>query len=86
MITCDKNRLVFEKAEDVLTTCVQCAEWQRRIYISLIDFSKAFDSVHRETLWKKLMAYGISESFVHIIKSNYEGFTCSVGNSDIISK
>ena len=37
----------------------QCAEWQRRIYINFIDFSKAFDSVHREMLWKysSLMVY-----------------------------
>ena len=34
----------------------QCAEWQKSIYINFIDFSKAFDSMHRETLWKILIA------------------------------
>ena len=40
----------------------QCAEWQRSIYIDVIDFIKVFDSVHRGTLWKILIAYGIPDS------------------------
>jgi len=28
----------------------QCAEWNSNLYILFIDFEKAFDSVHRDTL------------------------------------
>ncbi|XP_035829459.1 uncharacterized protein LOC101855698 [Aplysia californica] len=29
----------------------QCTEWQRHLYVNFVDFEKAFDSVHRESLW-----------------------------------
>ena len=62
----------------------QCAEWQRGLYVNFIDFRKAFDSVHRDSLWKIVRAYGIPDSISDIIKSYYDGYTCSVGNSDIM--
>ena len=30
----------------------QVAEWQSTLNITFVDFEKAFDSVHRESLWK----------------------------------
>jgi hypothetical protein len=59
----------------------QCTEWQRQLYINFVDFEKAFDSVHRESLWRILRAYGIPQQIVDIIKSFYNNFTCRVGNS-----
>ncbi|KAK3760073.1 hypothetical protein RRG08_064743 [Elysia crispata] len=32
----------------------QCIEWQRELYINFVDFEKAFDSIHRNSLWKIL--------------------------------
>ncbi|XP_013401097.1 uncharacterized protein LOC106166982 [Lingula anatina] len=37
----------------------QCLEWNTPLYINFVDFKKAFDSVHRETLWKILLSYGV---------------------------
>ena len=48
------------------------------MYISFIDFKKAFDSVHRKSLWKILRAYGIPHKIVTIIRTFYEHFECSV--------
>ena len=28
----------------------QCTEWQRKLYINFVDFEKAFDSIHRDSL------------------------------------
>lgn len=59
----------------------QCTEWQRGLYLNFIDFEKAFDSIHRNTLWKILRCYGIPEDIVSIIKVFYSNFTCRVGRS-----
>ncbi|RUS79972.1 hypothetical protein EGW08_012273 [Elysia chlorotica] len=59
----------------------QCTEWQRQLYINFVDFEKAFDSIHRDSLWRILRAYGIPEKIVLIIKSFYSNFRCRVGNS-----
>jgi hypothetical protein len=37
----------------------QCTESKTPLFINYIDFKKAFDSVHRETLWKIPRSYGI---------------------------
>jgi hypothetical protein len=60
----------------------QCTEWQRHLYINFVDFEKAFDSIHRESLWRILRAYGVPQEIVLVIKSFYTNFTCKVGNSD----
>lgn len=54
------------------------------ITMDLFDFAKAFDSVHRHSLWKLLRAYGIPFHLVEIIKSFYGNFTCCVGDGDIL--
>ena len=59
----------------------QCSEWQRQLYINFIDFQKAFDSIHRDSLWKIMRGYGIPSCIVNIIKQFYTGFSCTVGTS-----
>lgn len=53
----------------------QCTEWQRQLYINFVDFEKAFDSIHRDSLWR------ILEQVVLLIRSFYTNFTCQIGNS-----
>jgi hypothetical protein len=56
----------------------QCIEWNAPVAINFIDFKKAFDSVHRETLWKILLSYGIPPKIVTLVKKFYNNFECSV--------
>jgi len=49
----------------------QSIEWQLPIYINFIDFEKAFDSVHRDSLWTIMKYYGIPEKIVKMIKLLY---------------
>ena len=59
----------------------QCTEWQRKLYINVVDFEKAFDSIHRNSFWKILRHYGIPPEIVSTIQSFYNNFNCRVGNS-----
>lgn len=61
----------------------QCTEWQRQLYLNFIDFDKAFDSIHRNSLWRIVRSYGIPQHLIDIIKSFYVNFRCKVGNSSI---
>ena len=60
----------------------QCTEWQRQLIINFIDFEKAFDSIHRESLWKILRYYGIPTKIVNL---RNESFLCTVGKSTDMS-
>ena len=49
-------------SEQIFTTrqlIEQSIEWQSNLVLNFIDFKKAFDSVHRESLWKILELYWI---------------------------
>ena len=46
-----------------------------------MDFEKAFDSIHRSSLWKILRHGGIPQEIVSIIQSFYDNFNSRVGNS-----
>ena len=47
-----------------------------------IDFSKAFDKIDRETLYRKLKQCNISSKFLNLIKNMYRQFKSCVRTSD----
>ncbi|KAL9956575.1 hypothetical protein ACROYT_G038068 [Oculina patagonica] len=67
-------------------TLSDCNNWRGITILSLpskIFCKKAFDSVHRDSLWSILRAYGIPAHIVRVIKQFYTDFCCSVGGSDL---
>ena len=56
----------------------QVVEWQSTLYVTFVDFEKAFDSVHRESLWKIMASYGIPAKLLRIVKILYEDSECAV--------
>ena len=56
----------------------QSLEWNTPLCINFIDFQKAFDSIHRESLWRILQAYGIPPKIITLIKMFYVNFECSI--------
>ena len=56
----------------------QSIEWQSSLYLNFVDFEKAFDSVHRESLWKLLRLYGLPSKIIDVIRILHDGFQCSV--------
>lgn len=53
-------------------------EWQATLYLFFIDFEKAFDSIHWESLWSILQFYGIPPKIIRMIKIFYDDFKCTV--------
>ena len=47
--------------------------WKNIFFCSFIDFSKAFDSVWRVGLWKKLLASNVNGKCIQIILNMYKG-------------
>lgn len=56
----------------------QSLEWNSSLYVTFIDFEKAFDSVDHTTLWKNLNYYSIPEKFTNLIKASYNNSTIRV--------
>jgi len=51
----------------------KATEQHQPLFVVFVDFSKAFDSVDRDTLWKVLDVYGCPEKLVSIIKEFHSG-------------
>ena len=64
----------------------QCLEWKTPLHINFIDFRKAFDSVHRESLWRILAAYGLPPKMLGLLSAFYDNFECSIYISLYIDK
>lgn len=47
----------------------KCREQGQNLYIVFIDFTKAFDSVNRDRLWKVMKKFSCPDKLINIIKS-----------------
>ena len=79
-----KRKRRIDQIFSVRNITEQCTEWPRQLNIKFVDFEKVFDSIHQDSLWHILRAYGIPQQIVHVIQSFYNNFTSRVGNSKSI--
>ena len=70
----------------------KCFEFQQKIFLCFIDYSKAFDCVRYSALWTALQEMGIPSHLIHLIRNLYDGQAACVrtenaqkGNSDWFS-
>ncbi|VDP12047.1 unnamed protein product [Heligmosomoides polygyrus] len=54
----------------------QYMEFRTQLLINFVDFRKAFDSTHRESLWSILRIYGIPQPFVVFTKLHKNSSCC----------
>ena len=59
-----------------------CHQKNEKIYSCFVDFSKAFDTIPRDLLFRKLLNYGINGKFFNSLKTLYTNDNCriKVGN------
>ena len=60
--------------------------WQKPVMVNFIDFRKAFDCIHRPSLWSILRQYGIPEEIVNIIQNLYKDSKSNVKINGISSE
>jgi hypothetical protein len=56
----------------------QHQEHRKPLSCCFVDYEKAFDSPHRETVWNILLAYGVPTKIVNLIKSLHHESKCRV--------
>ena len=53
-------------------------EFQKNIYFCFIDYTKAFDCVYHNKLWKILKEMGISDHLIFLLRNLYAGYDATV--------
>ena len=64
----------------------RCREWSVPLYISTIDFTKAFDSIKHSARWKSVRFYSTKPAYVRILQrlySHQEGTVLTDKESDV---
>ena len=83
------NRSCSEQIFRLKNIIEQWIEFQQTILLNFVHFKKAFDSIHRESLWKIAVLYGIPQKYIKIIKSIYLNSSCCIktenGNSEFFN-
>ena len=64
----------------------QTKEFNSNLYLTFVDFEKAFDTLDRNIMWKILEVYGIPAKFINIIKSLYDGYKVNIEHNGKLSK
>jgi hypothetical protein len=72
------NRSCVDQINSLRIIIEQAVEWQSPLYLTFIDYEKAFDSVDRECIWIALRETGLPVKIVNIIKEGYNMFNCRV--------
>ena len=77
-------KLDLEKAEELGSNCQhrwiikKAREFQKNIYFCFIDYSKAFDCVDHNKLWKILKEMGIPDHLTCLLRNLYAGQEATV--------
>ena len=53
-------------------------QWNSSLNICFVHFERAFDSIHRETLWNIIESFGISPKLARMVKEMFHGSQCAV--------
>ena len=49
----------------------RCREWGVPMFISTIDFTKAFDRIKHQSLWNALKYFGLDQKYIDLLKKLY---------------
>ena len=67
----------------IRTMCEKYREGNTPLYMVFVDLEKAFDTVHREVLWRYMRNRNIPEGYIILVQDLYQGATtrvqCSIG-------
>ncbi|VDP77702.1 unnamed protein product [Schistosoma curassoni] len=73
-----KDQSCTDQIGTLRITVEQSIEWNSLLYITFVDYEKAFYFMDRTTLQKLLRHYGVSQKIVNIIQNSYDGLNCKI--------
>ena len=75
---CRKGRGTRDQTANICWIIKKANEFQKSIYICFIDYTKAFDCVDHNKLWKILKEMAIPDHFICLLRNLYAGQEATV--------
>ena len=76
-----RNRSCADKIATLRIIVEQLLEWNFPLYISFIDYEKAFDSVDRETMRMLLRHCRVPEKIISLIRCTFQDMSCRIAHA-----
>ena len=51
----------------------RCKEWNSPLWLALVDFTKAFDSIYHDSIWSVFAQQGLLEEYICTLRKIYSG-------------
>lgn len=64
----------------------QTIEFRSNLYITFVDFAKAFDKISRNAIWDALRRRHVPNKLINLIKAAYKDFSCKVSHQGLMSE
>nr|XP_021199035.2 LINE-1 retrotransposable element ORF2 protein [Helicoverpa armigera] len=80
------NRSCTDQINTLRIILEQASEWQRDMYLTFVDFEKAFDTLRWNCIWDRLREIGVPEKITTIIKAIYGKYSCRVTHDGLVSE
>nr|VZI05580.1 unnamed protein product [Spirometra erinaceieuropaei] len=64
----------------------KCQEMRTHLYSTLVDLTKAFDTVNREGLWKIMQKFGCPERFTQMVRQLHDDMMARVTDNGAVSE
>nr|VZI01579.1 unnamed protein product [Spirometra erinaceieuropaei] len=64
----------------------KCQEMRTHLYSTIVDLTKAFDTVNREGLWKIMQKFGCPERFTQMVRQLHDGMMARVTDNGAVSE
>ncbi|XP_047033011.1 uncharacterized protein LOC124639612 [Helicoverpa zea] len=80
------NRSCTDQINTLRIILEQASEWQRDMYLTFVDFEKAFDTLRWNCIWDRLREIGVPEKITSIIKAIYGKYSCRVTHDGLVSE
>ena len=74
-----KNRGTWDQIANILCVIEKAREFQKNIYFCFTDYTKAFDCVYQNKVWKILKVTGISDHITCLLRNLYAPQEATVG-------
>lgn len=80
-----RNRGCTDQTNTLRIILEQSAEWNAPLFITFVDFERAFDTIDRSAIWTALTQKGIPSKLVRIIKALYSDAETSILHNGCLS-
>ncbi|CAG4945247.1 unnamed protein product [Colias eurytheme] len=79
------NRSCTDQINTLRIILEEASEWQREIYLTFVDFEKAFDTVTWCSIWCRLEEIGVPSKIINMLRALYKKYACKVAHDGLIS-